>query len=112
MKIRLLTIALAFFAITAMNSCTNTSNTADSVLENIYNRKSVRQFTSEPVSDEHIQTMLKAAMAAPSAVNYQPWRFVVVTERTELDAMARVLPRTDAQAGSSGDSRMRRNDLV
>lgn len=92
MKIRLLTIALAFFAITAMNSCTNNSNTADAVLENIHNRKSVRQFTSEPVSDEHIQTMLKAAMAAPSAVNYQPWRFVVVTERTELDAMAGVLP--------------------
>lgn len=92
MKIRLLTIALAFFAITSMNSCTNTSNTADSVLENIYNRKSVRQFTSEPVSEEHIKTMLKAAMAAPSAVNYQPWRFVVVTERTELDAMAGVLP--------------------
>ena len=46
MKIRLLAIALAFFAMTAMNSCTNTSNTADSVLENIYNRKSVRQFTS------------------------------------------------------------------
>lgn len=64
MKIRLLTIALAFFAITAINSCTNNSNTADAVLENIYNRKSVRQFTSEPVSDEHIQTMLKAAMAA------------------------------------------------
>ncbi len=64
MKIRLLTIALAFFAMTAMNSCTNTSNTADSALENIYNRKSVRQFTSEPVSEEHIQTMLKAAMAA------------------------------------------------
>ena len=76
-----------------MTSCSdNTKSAADAVLENIHNRKSVRQYTAEPVSEEHIQTLLKAAMAAPSAVNYQPWRFVVVTEREQLDAMAEVLP--------------------
>ena len=31
-------------------------------------------------------------MAAPTAVNYQPWRFVVITEREQLDAMAEILP--------------------
>jgi nitroreductase len=76
-----------------MKSCTNTGgNAADAVLENIHNRKSVRQFTSEPVSDEHIETMLRAVMAAPTAVNYQPWRFVVITEREHLDTMAEILP--------------------
>lgn len=91
MKIKLLLVALA--ALTLMNACTNTTtNTADAVLENIHARKSVRQFTDEPVSAEHIETMLKAAMAAPTAVNYQPWRFVVITERARLDAMAEVLP--------------------
>lgn len=93
MRINLLAIAFAAFTLTAMTSCSNNNGSAaDAVLENIHNRKSVRQFTTEPVSDEHIQTMLKAAMAAPSAVNYQPWRFVVITEREQLDAMAEVLP--------------------
>ena len=93
MKTRFLLIVIAAFTLTAMTSCSNNGGTAaDAVLENIHNRKSVRQFTSEPVSDEHIQTMLKAAMAAPSAVNYQPWRFVVITDREQLDAMAEILP--------------------
>lgn len=94
MKLRHLLIALSALALTVMTSCSNTpaNSSADAVLENIHNRKSVRQYTGDPVSDEHIQTLLKAAMAAPSAVNYQPWRFVVVTERAELDAMAEILP--------------------
>lgn len=92
MKIKLLLVALA--TLTLMNACNtkSVSNPADAVLENIHARKSVRQFTDEPVSQEHIETMLKAAMAAPTAVNYQPWRFVVITERARLDAMAEVLP--------------------
>ena len=92
MKHKLLAVALAALALTVMNSCTSNTNTADSVFENIFNRKSVRSFTSEPVSQEHIEAMLKAAMAAPTAVNYQPWRFVVVTDRAQLDAMAEILP--------------------
>lgn len=91
MKLKSLLVAIA--ALTLMNACTSpTTNTVDAVLENIHARKSVRQFTDEPVSQEHIETMLKAAMAAPTAVNYQPWRFVVITERARLDAMAEVLP--------------------
>ena len=86
-------IALMGLTLIAMNACCNRSgNAADAVLENIHNRKSVRQYTSEPVSQEHIETMLKAAMAAPTAVNYQPWRFVVLTDRAELDALSEHLP--------------------
>lgn len=95
MKHKLLAVALAALTLAIMNSCADNgtkTNEADAALENIFNRKSVRSFTSEPVSEEHIETMLKAAMAAPTAVNYQPWRFVVVTERAQLDAMAEVLP--------------------
>ena len=91
MKLKSLLVALA--ALTLMNACTNTTtNTADAVLENIHARKSVRQFTDEPVSAEHIETMLRAAMAAPTAVNYQPWRFVVINERAQLDALTEILP--------------------
>lgn len=85
---------IAFSALTllTMNSCCNSGNNADAVLENIHSRKSVRQYTSEAVSESDIQTILKASMAAPTAVNYQPWRFVVVSERQQLDEIAEILP--------------------
>ena len=86
------TVTLAILTLFAMNSCCNSGSNADAVLENIHSRKSVRQYTSEPVSAEQVETMLKAAMAAPTAVNFQPWRFVVVTERERLDSMAEILP--------------------
>ena len=86
------TIALAALTLFAMSSCCNSGSNADAVLENIHSRKSVRQYTSEPVSEEAVEKMLRAGMAAPTAVNFQPWRFVVVTERERLDAMAEVLP--------------------
>lgn len=57
-------------------------------LENIMTRTSVRSYTSEPVSEENIETLLQAAMAAPTAGNKQPWRFVVVKERALLDTIA------------------------
>ena len=58
------------------------------VLETIAKRKSVRAYTDEPVSDADIETLLRAAMAAPSAKNRQPWEFIVVNDRATLDALA------------------------
>ena len=92
MKSFVKSIAFAAFTLIAMSSCCNSGSNADAVLENIHSRKSVRQFTSEPVTEAQTETLLRAAMAAPTAVNYQPWRFVVVTERAELDAIADILP--------------------
>jgi nitroreductase len=46
----------------------------------IFQRRSIRKFTSEPVTRQEIETMLKAAMAAPSAVDSQPWEFIVVDD--------------------------------
>ncbi|HPS49826.1 MAG TPA: nitroreductase family protein, partial [Bacteroidales bacterium] len=70
------------------------------ILENILNRKSVRNFTGEPVAEHDLTTLLKAAMAAPSARNRQPWAFVAVTRRATLDALARELPYTKMLAGA------------
>jgi nitroreductase len=50
------------------------------VLEAIHARRSVRSFRDEDVPDETIETLLRAAMAAPSANNGQRWRFVVVRD--------------------------------
>lgn len=61
-------------------------------LEVIHNRKSVRHFTDQPVSKEQLETLLRAGMAAPSALNRQPWAFYVVTQRETLDALGEQLP--------------------
>lgn len=58
----------------------------------IYARKSVRNFTGESVSREDLDKILKAAMSAPTAVNKQPWSFVVVTDRKTLDKLSDSLP--------------------
>ena len=50
------------------------------MLDFIKARRSIRKYTSEPVTDEQIQTLLEAAMAAPSASNRQTWEFVVVRD--------------------------------
>jgi len=59
---------------------------ANKALEVIHNRKSVRHCTEQPVSKKQLETLLRAGMAAPTAVNRQPWAFYVVTERATLDA--------------------------
>jgi nitroreductase len=53
----------------------------------IFNRTSVRKYTSQPVTDSQIQQLLKAAMAAPSAGNEQPWEFIVLRDRKILKAI-------------------------
>ncbi len=50
------------------------------MIEQIAKRASVRRFKSDPVSDEVITELLRAAMAAPSGGNQQPWEFYVVRE--------------------------------
>ncbi|MDR0660339.1 MAG: nitroreductase family protein [Prevotellaceae bacterium] len=63
------------------------------VLSVIHNRKSVRNFIPQKkVSKENLTTLVKAGMAAPTAVNKQPWAFVAITERTTLDSLAEGLP--------------------
>lgn len=55
-------------------------------LDIIFKRRSIRKYHDKPVSAEHIETLLRAAMAAPSASNKQPWQFVVVEDRATLNA--------------------------
>jgi nitroreductase len=44
----------------------------------IYSQRAIRHFSAQPVSDEAVETMLNAAIHAPSGGNRQPWRFVVM----------------------------------
>ncbi len=58
----------------------------------IHSRKSVKSFTGEAVSKENLDKIIRAGMAAPTAVNRQPWSFVVVTGKKTIDALAAGLP--------------------
>jgi nitroreductase len=58
----------------------------------IHSRKSVRTFTGQTVSKDLLNKIVSAGMAAPSAVNRQPWSFIVVTDRKTLDMLNEGLP--------------------
>ena len=57
-------------------------------MKEIFHRTSIRKYTAQPVEKEKIEQLLRAAMAAPSARNQQPWEFYVVTDREALDRLA------------------------
>lgn len=54
----------------------------------ILSRRSIRKFQNTPVSDDQINTILEAAMQAPSAGDGRPWHFVVFRDRQKLNAIA------------------------
>jgi nitroreductase len=54
-------------------------------LDAIFNRRSIRQYKPGHISDENIRIILKAAMHAPSAVNKQPWHFIVFRSREIME---------------------------
>lgn len=90
-----LALALVFLCVKlamAGNAATTQADGDDIVMNNILSRTSVRSFTDKPVEQEKIQKLLQAGMAAPSAVNKQPWHFVVVTDRKVLDALGDANP--------------------
>lgn len=63
-------------------------------LQTILSRRSIRRYTQEDVSEEHVENLLRAAMAAPSAGNAQTWEFVVVKQREILDKIPEFHPYT------------------
>ena len=62
------------------------------LLECMLGRRSIRKYTGEPVDDETVEKLLRAAMAAPSAGNQQSWRFVVLRDRGAREAVAACSP--------------------
>ncbi|MGA9622242.1 nitroreductase family protein [Methanoregula sp.] len=57
------------------------------VMEIIYGRRSVRKYADKDVPDEIIREIIRAGTYAPTAVNKQPWRFVVIKNRKLIDEL-------------------------
>lgn len=58
----------------------------------IMSRRSIRSYEPRSIAPDDVDAILRAAMAAPSAGNQQPWRFIVLNDRAALDAAAGTTP--------------------
>ena len=96
----LLAVAVVFLSVriafdhtdnTASDTKENTEmkeDTDNGVLANIMTRTSVRAYSDKSISDSTVTALLKAGMAAPSAMNKQPWHFTVITDKAMLKNIA------------------------
>ena len=61
-------------------------------METILGRRSIRRYSAKTVPEGLVDELLRAAMAAPSAGNEQPWHFIVIRDRAVLDAIPKFHP--------------------
>jgi nitroreductase len=54
------------------------------MVKEIFERRSIRKYSKLAISDDYIEKLLRAAMAAPSAGNQQPWEFILIKDRNIL----------------------------
>jgi nitroreductase len=67
----------------------------------ILTRRSIRKYSEKEISGEQIDTMLRAAMYAPSARNQQPWHFVVLRDKATLKKIPAFHPNSKMIVGAS-----------
>jgi nitroreductase len=81
-------------------------------IQAIMTRRSIRRFENREIEEQTIETLLRAAMQAPSGHNLQPWQFIVITQRSTLSAIpefhlyAKMLHEAPAAILVCGDTRI------
>ena len=70
-------------------------------IDNILTRASVRRFTGEKISDAQLEQLLRCAMAAPTALNKQPWEFIVVNDEEMLMLLDEDFPNSRCGNGAA-----------
>jgi nitroreductase len=61
-------------------------------LEAIRRRRSIREFTGEPVPQEHLEQIVEAGRLAATGYNHQPWDFIVITRQQTIDLLKKTAP--------------------
>ncbi len=69
-------------------------------LKAIHSRRSIRKYTDQAISEAELTELIKAAMDAPSALDEQPWQFVVITEPSLLKEIPQYHNHSDLVAGA------------
>lgn len=86
------------------------------IQEAILNRRSIRKYKDQKISSQDINTMLKAAMYAPSAMNTQAWHFIVIEDKNILLNTLQSIPYAEMLKQSTaailvcGDSSIEKNE--
>lgn len=91
---KLLVIAAMALVVAGCTTKNDNGMEMNAVIDNIMTRTSIRQFAAQPVTDEQVETLLRCGLAAPTAVNAQPWEFIVVRDRAILDTLGTRYPNT------------------
>lgn len=86
-------LSLILVAATLTMSCNKSKNetsenSGQTIIDCIMTRTSTRAYTDQPIGADTVEILLRAGMAAPTAVNAQPWHFVAVTDKAKLEELA------------------------
>jgi nitroreductase/flavin reductase (DIM6/NTAB) family NADH-FMN oxidoreductase RutF len=85
----ILSVKVAFFSGSSSSKSEGDAVSAETaVFDNIMTRTSVRAYQDRPIEDEKVEKMLQAAMAAPTAANKQPWKFIIIKDKNTLKTIA------------------------
>lgn len=76
---------LLIFVLVLMSGISVAQTEINPTLETIFNRTSIRSYSDQKVEKDQIMTLLKAGMSAPSAVNKQPWAFMVIDNKELME---------------------------
>lgn len=85
MKKMILSLMAMACVLSVSAQCEKCSN---DVIKNIMTRTSIRKYTDQSIKKADIETLLRAGMAAPTAVNKQPWHFIAVTDKAKLKELS------------------------
>lgn len=92
LAIALLTCITRLIVLQNSSTSLNSQEKADVVMTNILQRKSVRSYTDRPVTKFQLDTLVRAAMAAPTGRDMRPWKFIIVNDRQVMKDLAVKLP--------------------
>jgi len=81
-------ICMALMLLGATMTKAATDGDGNEALNCIMTRTSIRQYQDRPVEQEKVEQLLRAAMAAPTAVNKQPWHFYVLNTKEAINRLA------------------------
>lgn len=82
---------LLIFVLVLMSGISVAQTEINPTLETIFNRTSIRSYSDQKVEKDQIMTLLKAGMSAPSAVNKQPWEFIVIDDKDLMEKIGEEL---------------------
>lgn len=91
-NILIVTAAIIWLFAGPLNSFAAQDTEMNDTLRTIFKRKSVRSYKDDAVSEKQLMTLIRAGMAAPTAVDRRPWDFILITDKAVLKKMAEALP--------------------